>query len=117
MDIKFCFLDYDGSVQIDVDRLIISLWDEYLEYEGRGENKIFVNNKEFFEKNFENSYDTAWAVSLSKTWRHTDDFVFFDDEGYISSFSHWNDENSPINIDKIDISPLIDGLKKFRKEE
>ena len=109
------YVDYYEHVQVNFDALIIILWNKYIEYAG-GENKIFLNNKEFFENSFDNSYDTAQAVSLSGKWSWSDDFVYFDGEGYLTSFSHWDDERSPIDIDKIDVGHLIDGLKNFHND-
>ena len=109
------YTDYNERVAISFDALIVAMWDEYSDNKG-GENKIFLNNKEFFENSFDNSYDTAQAVSLSGKWSWSDDFVYFDGEGYLTSFSHWDDERSPIDIDKIDVGHLIDGLKNFHND-
>ena len=106
------YVDYDERVQVSFDALIIYSWNKYVEYAG-GDNKIFLNNREFFENSFNNSYDAAWAVTSSGKWSWTDDYVYFNGEGYITSFSHWDDDNSPIDIDKIDVGHLIDGLKNF----
>lgn len=106
------YVNYDGCIQISFDALIIGMWNRYIEY-NECKNKICLNNKEFFEKSFNNSYDAAWAATLSGRWDWKDDFVYFGDDGYLTSFSHWDDENSPIDLDKINISPLIDGLKKI----
>ena len=100
------YVVYNGHINIDADTLIVSAWNEY------SDKKIFFNDKDFFAENFENSYDAAYAVSLSGAWRWSDHFVYFDEEGYLTSFSHWDDKNSPIEIDKIDISNLINNLKK-----
>lgn len=105
-----------GEIELDMETVLVSLWNAYIENAGYYYNKIFCNNKEFFEKSFNNSFDAAWAVSLSGKWRWSDDYVYFDNDGYITSFSHWDDETSPIDLDKIDVSPLIDGLKKFHKK-
>ena len=105
-----------GEIELDMDTVLITLWNCHIENEGRYDSKIFFNNREFFKNSFENSYDAAWAVSLSGKWKWTDDYVYFNGEGYITSFSHWDDENSPIDIDKIDITHLINSLKKFHKK-
>ena len=115
MEIK-AYKNYDGEVEIDLDTVIVTIWNAYLEAEGM-DNKICLNNKGFFENSFENNYDAAWAVSLSGRWRHDDEFVCFDEDGYLTSFSHWDEENSPIDIDKIDVGLLIDGLKKWSKNK
>ena len=93
-----------------MDMVLISI------YNAQAENKIYVNDVDFFNNTFENPYDAAWSVSLSKRWRWSDDYVYFDEEGYITSFSHWDDENSPIDIDKLDICQLISSLKKWHKK-
>ena len=108
------YMNYDQNVEISVDALIVAMWNKYIEYKGE-DNKIFSNSKEFFENSFENAYDAAWAVSLSDKWNCTDDYVCFDEDGYLTSFVHWDDENSPIDPDKLDLSQLIDGLKNLKK--
>ena len=109
------YKNYNDEIEVDLDTVLVSLWNAYIEAEGYG-NKISFNDKGFFEKNFENSYDAAWAVSLSGGWRWTDTFVYFDEDGYLTSFSHWDDERSPIDIDKLDICQLINSLKKWHKK-
>ena len=104
------------EIDVNMDMVLVSLWNAYVEAEGR-DNKIYVNDADFFNSTFDNSYDAAWAVSLSGRWSWTDEFVYFDDEGYITSFSHWDDERSPINLDKLDISQLINNLKKWHKKK
>ena len=110
------YMTFEGKIRMDVYSIIIGLWDKFIEEEGSG-NKIFYNNKEFFENSFENEYDVAMAVSLSKQWRWTDDFVFFDSEGYLTSFSRCEDETCPIDFDKIDIGYLIRGLQDLQEEK
>ena len=100
-----------NEVDMNMDMVLISIYNANTE-----ENKIYVNDADFFENTFENKYDAAWAVSLSGKWRWTDDYVCFDEEGYISSFTHWDDEGSPIDLDKLDICQLIEGLKKWHKK-
>ena len=95
---------YENQVEIDLDTLIVAMWNMYLHHNG-GDNFISLN------------YDAAIPVALGGRWDWRDKFVFFDEEGYLTSFSHWDDENSPIDLDKIDISPLVDGLKKFHKKK
>ena len=111
MDIEnIVYTDYTGHVKIDEDALIVSMWNKYIEGENN-DNKVFRNTPENFNEKFKNPYDAAWAVGISRNWRWTDEYAYFDDEGYLTSFSHWDEETSPIQIDKIDISNLIN-LKK-----
>ena len=109
------YKNYENEVELDVDTVLVSLWNAYIEAEGYY-NKIFFNDKGFFEKAFSNAYDAAWAVSLSGKWKWSDNYTYFDEEGYLASFNHWDDENSPIDLDKIDISHLINALKRWRKK-
>ena len=102
--------NYNQRVEVSFDALIIAMWNKY------SKNKISLNNKEFFENTFDNSYDAAWAVSLSGKWQWADDYVCFDEEGYLSSFTHWDDEGSPIDLDKLDICQLVNSLKKWSKK-
>ena len=95
-------------VKLDMDTILVSLYN----CDKENENKIFANDKDFFSNTFENAYDAAWAVSLSGNYTWSDDYVYFDEEGYISSFSHWDDANSPIVLDRIDINDLIRHIKK-----
>ena len=98
-------------VDVDMDMVLISIYNAQIE-----DNKISYNDKDFFESTFENKYDAAWAVSISGKWTWSDDFVFFGEDGNITSFNHWNDERSPIDLDKLDISQLINNLKKQQKK-
>ena len=100
-----------NEINMNMDMVLISIYNAQIEEE----NKIYVNDKDFFENSFENAYDAAWAVSLSGKWAWSDDYVYFDNDGYITSFSHWDDETSPIDIDKIDINDLIQNIKKQHK--
>ena len=100
-----------NSIDMNMDMVLISI------YNAQADEKIYVNDKDFFINTFDNSYDAAWAVSLSGKWCWSDDFVYFDEEGNLTSFSHWDDERSPINIDKIDVGHLIDGLKNFHNKQ
>ena len=95
-------------VELNMDTILVSLYNS-----GEENNKIYVNDKDFFANTFESEYDAAWAVSLSGKWAWSDDYVYFDNDGYITSFSHWDDETSP--IDKIDINDLIQNIKKQHK--
>ena len=104
-----------NEIDMNIDMVLISLWNA-LEDEDRG-NKIYVNDADFFNNTFENPYDAAWAVSLSGQWNWTDDYVYFDEDGYLTSFNHWDDVNSPINLDKLDISHLIQNLKRWSKNK
>ena len=110
------YKNYNDGIEVDLDTVLVSLWNAYIEAEGYG-NKISFNDKGFFENNFESPYDAAWAVSLSGGWRWSDDYVYFDEDGYLTSFSHWDDDSSPINLDKLDICQLINSLKKWQKKE
>ena len=112
MEKDIIYKNYKNEVEVNMDTILVSLWNAY---ESRGGNKIYVNDADFFKNTFDNSYDAAWAVSLSGRWRYADDYVFFDEDGYLTSFSHWDDENSPIDLDKLDISQLIKSLKNKKK--
>ena len=103
-------------VEVNMDTVMVSLWNAHIVAEGYG-NKISFNDKGFFDSAFENAYDAAWAVSLSGKWCWSDEFVFFGEDGYLTSFSHWDDENSPIDLDKINIGSLIQSLKKWHKNK
>ena len=90
------------NIDIDVvlDTILIPLWNEYIEKTGYGE-KIFPNEAEFFnDGKFVTQYDAAWAVSIGD-WRRTDEYVCFNEEGYLASFSHWDDKNSPMDITRL----------------
>ena len=109
------YKNYKNEVELDMDTVLVSLWNAYIEAEGR-DNKIYVNDVDFFNNTFDNPYDAVWAVSLGGRWTRSDDYVYFDEEGYISSFSHWDDETSPIDLDKIDIGNLINSLKRWHRK-
>ena len=108
------YVNYEGRVEISLDLLFVVAWNKLIEEEGYG-NKISLNNKEFFETSFNNLYDVAWATSYGN-YRWADDYVYFNTEGHLISFSHWDDENSPIDIDRIDISSLA-GLQDLQRQE
>ena len=111
---KIAYVDYSDHIQIDLDMIIVAAWNKYIIFNG-GDNKISINDNGFFEKSFKNAYDAAWAVFSSGKWKWSDSFVYFDSEGILTSFSHWDDGNSPIDIDKIDINHLINSLKRCHK--
>ena len=96
-------------VDVNMDMVLISI------YNSLYDDKVSFNDADFFNEEFDNPFDAAWAVSLSGKWTWSDDFVYFDENGYLTSFNHWDDENSPINLDKLDISQLINSLKKWHK--
>lgn len=106
------YINYNDQIELDGDMILIAAWNEYTA--GDKGSEIFMNDKEFFENSFKNPYDAALAVSLSDKWQWEDRFVYFSHEGQLTSFSHWDDANSPIDIDKIDISNLINDLKRCR---
>ena len=108
MDIMY--VNYNQCVEISFNALIVAAWNK------GNFQKVFLNNKEFFENSFNNSFDAAHAASLSGKWSWKDDFVCFDKQGYLTSFSRWDDENSPIEMDKLDLSQLIEGLEKWQKK-
>ena len=95
------YVNYNGCIEISIDALIVAAWNRYIEYAG-GDNFISIN------------YAAAIPVALGGRWDWRDRFVYFDEKGYLSSFSHWDDERSPIDLDKIDISSLIDGLQDLQ---
>ena len=101
-----------NEIDINMDMVLISI---YNAQQQDGENKVYINDEDFFTNTFSNAYDAAFSVSLSGKWYWSDDFVYFDEEGYLTSFSHWDDERSPINIDKLDICQLINNLKWHKK--
>ena len=111
------YMTYDGQIRVDREIIIISLWNKFIEEEGNKSGKIFKNNEEFFKNSFKNSYDAAMAVSLSGAWRWTDDFVYFNDEGYLTSFSRCDDKTCPIVLDKIDIDYLIRALQDLQTND
>ena len=107
------YITYDGKVRIDSYEIIVSMWNAYAE--GGNKSKVYLNNSDFFEKNFKNKYDAAWAVSIGD-WRWTDDFVYFNEDGHLTSFSRCEDNTCPIEMDKIDIGYLIRALQDIEKD-
>ena len=70
------YKNYNDGIEVDIDTVLVSLWNAYLEGEDRRyDNRIYVNDKDFFVNTFENSYDAAWSVSLSGKWAWSDDYV------------------------------------------
>ena len=100
-------------VEVDIDMILVSI---YKSCEENEDNKIAYNDADFFNNSFDSPFDAAWAVSISGKWKWNDDFVYFDDEGNLTSFSRWDDETSPIDLDKLDISRLINNLKRCKKD-
>ena len=114
MEIKNIFYtDYNGSIKIDCDALIVALWN----YKSSEDNKIYVNDAEFINSTFKSSYEAAYAVSLGKKWAWIDTYAYFDNEGFLVSFSHWDDETCPIDLDKLDVCQLIRGLKDINRQQ
>ena len=99
------------EVDMNMDMFLISIFNSYQEI------KVYINDADFICNKFENAYDAAWAVSLSGRWHWSDKYVYFDEDGYLTSFNHWDDENSPVDLDKLDICQLIQSLKKMKKRD
>ena len=104
-----------NEINMNMDMVLISIYNAQIEIDIDEENKIYVNDKDFFENSFTNAYDAAHAASLSGKWTWSDDYVYFDGEGLLTSFSHWDDETSPIDLDKLDICQLVNKLKKCHR--
>ena len=100
-----------NEIDMDMDMVLISI------YNAQAVKKIYFNDADFINSTFENPYDAAWAVSLSGKWARSDDYVYFDNNGCITSFTHWDDENSPIDLNKLDIGNLINSLKRWHKNK
>lgn len=101
MEMKKDFFE-NGFENDDVvlDTILITIWNEYIEKIGYGE-KIFSNEAEFFnDGKFVTPYDAAWAVSIGD-WRRTDEYVCFNSKGFLVSFQHWNDKNSPVDVSRL----------------
>ena len=109
--------NYNGELEIGVDTIAVSIWNSYLELIEGKENRIYLNDKDFFVKNFSNEYDAAIAVALSDKWSWTDSFVYFNSKGYLVSFSRWDDKKSPIEFDKTDTSCLIRALQDVQSKQ
>ena len=113
MENAIAYVDYSERVRIDYDALIVVMWNAFVEYRG-GYDKVFVNDKDFFEKSFDTAFAAVHAVSLSGNYTWSDDYVYFDSNGYIASFNHWDDANSPIDPGRIDINDLARDIKKLK---
>lgn len=103
MEMKKDFFE-NGFENDDVvlDTILVTLWNEYIEKTGYGE-KIFPNEASFFnDGKFVTPYDAAWVVSIGD-WRRTDEYVCFNEEGFLVSFQHWGDKNSPVDITRLSI--------------
>ena len=112
-------MTYGGKIRVDSYVIITALWNKFIEEEGEDKgygSKVFPNNKEFFENSFENAYDAAHAVSIGD-WRWTDDFVYFNEEGYLVSFSQCDDETCPIDMGKIDVDYIVRSLQDLQDKE
>ena len=100
-----------NDIDTVLDTILIPAWNEYINRVGYGE-KIFPNEAEFFnDGKFPSPYDAAWAVSLGD-YRRTDEYVCFDDEGYLTSFCHWNDKNSPVDITRLSTWMQVNKIDK-----
>ena len=100
-----------NEIDVNMDMMLISI------YNAQAEEKIFFNDRDFFDDEFADPFDAAHAVALSGRWDCADDFVYIDEERRIVSFNHWDDENSPVDLDKLDICQLINSLKKWHKNK
>lgn len=109
------YINYNEKIQIDSVIIIIALWNKLIE-NGRMGYKVYSNDRKFFKDNFEDTYDTAWAVSAGN-YQWTDEFVYVTAEGHLMSFSSLKDENSPVDLDEIEISSLIRELQAYETQE
>ena len=105
---KITFPGYDDRIHIDVDALVVAIWNEYAD---EGGDKIYLNDEQFFTQHFKTGFEAAWAVSTGN-YRWTDDFVFIS-RGQLISFSHLTDETCPIQLDKIDLNRLQQQLQEL----
>lgn len=108
---NYTYINYNEKIQIDSEIIIISLWNRLLEMKGKG-GRIFRNNREYFFREFADTYDAVRAVSASAgNYRWTDEFVYIDEnKGCLMSFSLLDDVSCPINLDEIAIGNLIQEL-------
>lgn len=77
---------------------VVTLWNEYIKAKGYSDDKVFYNDREFFDEMFGNAYDAVLSV-IYGNWRESDEFVAFDGYGNVRSFNGWEDYDSPINAD------------------
>lgn len=81
------------------DYAIVSLWNHYVDENGLDE-RVYLNLPDEINKAFSTPYDVALAMSHGD-WYPTDRHFFFNRFGNLISFNHWDDEQSPIDIDLI----------------
>jgi hypothetical protein len=75
---------------------VIDIWNEYIQDAGHGE--ISSNDEAFFVDMFISPYDAVLAAAYGD-WNVNDDYVCLDDHENLQSFSHWQDDNSPVDAD------------------
>lgn len=79
------------------DYAIVSLWNRYCE-ENDLEGEIRLNLRRAINECFSTPYDVAMTIGYGD-WNPTDMYFFFNQFGALISFNHWDDEQSPIDID------------------
>lgn len=81
------------------DYAIVSLWNHYVDENDLGE-RVYLNLPDEINKAFSTPYDVALAIGHGD-WNPTDRHFFLNQFGDLISFNHWDDEQSPIDIDLI----------------
>ena len=76
---------------------IINLWNECVEEKSYPYNTIYTNNCAFFNTFFM-PFDAVCAV-MHGHYDEDDTHVIIDEHDNVQSFTNWDDEKSPVDID------------------
>ena len=76
---------------------VINLWNECVEENAYLYNVVYTNNCAFFNTFFM-PFDAVLAV-MHGNYKEEDNYVIIDEHKNVQSFTNWDDEKSPVDID------------------
>lgn len=77
---------------------VIELWNECVDDIHRPGDKVYRNDREFFDTVFRSPYDAILAV-VNGDWNEPEEYAALDNEENVVSFDWFDEETSPIDMD------------------
>lgn len=77
---------------------VIDAWNECVDDMKRHDDKVYRNDRDFFDTVFRSPYDAILAV-VNGDWNEPEEYAALDNEGNVVSFDWCDEETSPIDMD------------------